>query len=164
MDLEIADAIDHTHQHFGQIFIGGVPALLNADGAYLSFICVFAGVEALAGFRWPAKQNGERFRDFISEYFEPPYQPMVSQLWDLRNSMVHSFSFWHFALAHHASAYHFKPDPQGQVILNAEDVYTAFVAAAQKYFAALRTSSDLQNRFAQRLADPNGGGLAVRPY
>jgi hypothetical protein len=160
--LDVPQAIDHTHQHFGEIFLGGIPALLNRDGAYLSFICVFAATEALAGFRHPEKGNGDRFRAFIAEYFDPKYHPLTSQLWELRNSMIHRFSPRHFALTHHNSPYHFRVDRQGQVTLNAEDVYAALVIAAERYFSHLRSDSAIQEMFARRVEDPDGAGLAVR--
>jgi hypothetical protein len=150
--------------HFGEIVLGGIPGLLNKDGAYLSFICVFAGIEALAGFRHPDRNSGERFREFATEYFDSKYNPLVGQLWDLRNSMVHSFSPRHFALIHHGSPQHLRTDPQGQLMLNAEDVYSSLVLATEKYFTHLRSDSGLQRLFAKRLSDPDGGGLAVRPY
>jgi hypothetical protein len=164
VELELEDAVDYTHQHFGEIFLGGIPGLLNRDGAYLSFICVFAGIEALAGFRHPDRKNGERLRDFVTEYFDSRYHPVAERLWELRNSMVHSFSPRHFALIHHGSMHHFRTDPQGQVMLNAEDMYASLVAATDRYFAHLRSDSGLQGLFAKRLSDPDGGGLAVRPY
>jgi hypothetical protein len=163
MALELREAIRVTHQHFGEIFIGGVPRLLNSNGAYLSFISVFAGTEALAGFRYPSvKSNGERFRSFVIEYFEPRYQPFAEQLWGLRNSMVHSFSPRHFRLTHHNSLLHFAAAPPAVAILNAEDVYAAFVTASEKYFLHLNSDSSLQALFEQRLSDPDGGGISVR--
>jgi hypothetical protein len=110
--MTLTDEIQNVHHHFSGIFIGGIPRLLNDDGAYLSFICTFAGIEALAGYRYPNEgQNGERFRCFINEYFEPQYGLLADKLWELRNSMVHSFSPKHFALCHHQSDQHFLDKP-----------------------------------------------------
>jgi hypothetical protein len=160
--VALADEVDNAHRRFSEIFVGGIPGLLNGDGAYLSFICVFAGTEALAGYRYAnVTGNGERFRAFLAEYFEPRYAPLAQQLWELRNSMVHGFSPKHFALCHHQSHLHFTDQPPYVKVLNAEDVYAEFVRAAEKYFHQLRSDSAIQALFEQRLADPDGGSLYV---
>jgi len=153
--------IDNTHGHFAAIFVGGIPNLLNADGAYLSFICVFSGTEALAGYRYAnINSNGERFRKFLTEYFEPRYHQFTQQLWELRNSMVHGFSPRHFALCHHQSQFHFTDRAPYLKVLNAEDVYAAFVAAAEKYFQHLRADPSLQALFRRRVT-ADGGGIYI---
>src|SRR5262249_10898467 len=105
--------------------------------------------------------NGDRFRTFITEYYDAKYHPYTDKLWELRNSMVHSFSPRNFVLTHHNSLNHFKPDPQGVLMLNAEDVYAALVAATEKYFAHLRSEKAVQDLLPTRLGDPAGGGRAV---
>jgi hypothetical protein len=161
---DILEQIEKVHGDFSQIFIGGVPQLLNDDGAYLSFICVFAGVEALAGYCYPdEKQNGERFRRFICDYFEARYSEIAKQLWDLRNSMVHGFAPKHFKLCHHKSHRHFTDAPSVLKVLNAEDVYSAFVSATERYFTQLKSDPTIQGQFEKRLRDPDGGALQVGP-
>jgi hypothetical protein len=158
----LSDDITNAHARFAEIFIGGIPRLLNRDGAYLSFICVFAGTEALAGYRYPnVTGNGDRFRSFLADYFEPRYSPVAQELWDLRNSMVHGFSPRHFALCHHQSQFHFTDRPPFLKVLNAENVYAAFVVAAEKYFQQLKTDAVVQASFEQRLTSQNGGSLYV---
>ncbi len=159
--MSLKEQIEATQRDFSRIFLGGIPQLLNDDGAYLSFVCVFAGVEALAGFRHPDKDNGERFRDFIGEYFEPRYHPFLSELWDLRNSLVHSFSPAHFALCHHQSHRHFTDHPPYLKVLNAEDAYAALVAASGRYFEGLREDSSLQALFERRAQSSKGGLLHI---
>ena len=158
----LSEEIDNAHVRFGEIFIRGIPRLLNPDGAYLSFICVFAGTEALAGYRYASvSRNGDRFRSFLADYFEPRYRPLTQELWDLRNSMVHGFSPKHFALCDHQSHLHFTDLPPFLKVLNAEDVYAAFVEATEKYFQQLKADPAIQARFQQRLTSENGGSLYV---
>lgn len=158
----LKEQIEATQGHFSRIFLGGIPQLLNDDGAYLSFVCVFAGVEALAGFRYPDKENGERFREFIRGYFETQYHPFLNELWDLRNSLVHSFSPAHFVLCHHQSHRHFADNPPYLKVLNAEDLYAALVAASGRYFQDLREDSSLQALFERRAKSSKGGLLHIR--
>jgi len=158
----VVDEIENSHRRFSEIFLAGIPGLLNDDGAYLSFICVFAGIEALAGYRYSdVKGKGDRFRSFVTEYFEARYGPLANQIWDLRNSMIHCFSPKHFALCHHQSHLHFTDQPPFLKVLNAEDVYAAFVQASEKYFQQLKSDSRIQTLFHKRLTDPEGGGLYV---
>ncbi len=160
--MALNDEIENVHRNFSEIFIGGIPRLLNNDGAYLSFICIFAGTEALAGYRYADLQgNGQRFRTFITDYFESRYHPLVNQLWDLRNSMIHSFSPKHFVLCHHQSNLHFTERPPYSKVLNAEDIYAAFVTAADKYFQSLKTDTNVQTQFQRRLNDQRGGSIYV---
>jgi hypothetical protein len=156
------ELVNHVHHQFARIYLGGVPSLLNDDGAFLSFITVLAGTEALAGFRHPDKGNGDRFRLFVEEYYPDPYKPLAAQLWEFRNAMVHSFSPGPFKLTHHHSEVHLKMDEE-VLVLNAEDFYAALVAASRAYFEALRTPSDIQKAFLQRVSSPKGGVVVVGP-
>jgi hypothetical protein len=150
---DVRESIDATHRHFSSIFIGGIPRLLNSDGAYLSFIAIFAGTESLAGFRYRDDGNGPRFRRFVAQYYESRYEPLAGKLWDLRNSMTHSFAPRHFLLTHHQSHRHFAAQPPFVAVLNAEDVYAAFVTATEGYFRDLLGDTTLQDIFMQRLGD-----------
>ncbi len=169
MDVELEKAIEGAHAQFARIYLGGIPRLLNDDGAFLSFICVCSGVEALAGYRHPdVKENGTRFKEFLREYFAAPYGSMSEQLWAFRNSMVHAFSpGQHFALVHHQSQNHFRTHRDKSeaklTVLNAEDFYAAFLVGAQTYFQGLRSSSELQELFRKRVQDAGGGLIAVGP-
>jgi hypothetical protein len=160
--MALVDEIQNAHHRFSEVFIGGIPRLLNADGAYLSFICVFSGVEALASYRYPnQRSNGARFQSFVHEYFEPRYGVLAPQLWGLRNSLVHGFGPRHFGLCHHESDRHFTEHAPNIKVLNAEDVYAAFVTAAERYFIHLKSDVSLQEFFERRLNDPDGGSMYV---
>lgn len=60
-----ADLVDHVHANFARIYLGGIPSLLNDDGAFLSFICCLTATESLGGFLEPTANNGVRFRAFV---------------------------------------------------------------------------------------------------
>jgi hypothetical protein len=156
-----ADQIIETRRLYSKLFLSGIPELLNDNGAYLSFVCVFAGVEALAGYRYPDHKNGPRFRAFIKEYFEPRFHPLVAELWDLRNSLVHSFSPAHFALCHGQSHRHFTDHPPYLKVLNAENTHEELVAASSCYFDELAGRPDLQALFERRANSPRGGLLRI---
>lgn len=161
MDQQITNVV----AWFGRIYLGGVPQLIRDETAFLSFVCMLAGIEALGGYRDPdapgPTANGQRFQAIVNDYFPIPYRPHASNLWDFRNGMVHGFSPRQFALTHHNSNIHFRPTADGAIILNAEDFYAAFLSASTAYFADLSASPDLQAKFSRRLASQKGGSFAV---
>jgi hypothetical protein len=160
--LAIDQQIAFVRREFGRIYLGGIPSLLNNDGAFLSFICVLTAVEALAGFRHPKLANGPRFRKFVQEYFPTDLKGFSIQLWSFRNGMIHGFQPGPFAITHHNSQLHLTTQ-NNRPVLNAEEFYSAIVDAARHYFGALSRSKPLQKAFGARLADPKGGLIVVQP-
>jgi hypothetical protein len=150
------ELIEEVRAEFDRVYIGGVPGLLTDDGAFLSFVSVLTGTEALAGFFAPTLSNGDRFRRFVSRFYPVSLRGRADDLWRLRNAIVHAFHPGPFALTHHNSRLHLTT-PHGQTILNAENFYAALVEASDAYFSALATESDLRQAFINRLSDPNGG-------
>jgi hypothetical protein len=55
--MSTSDLINKVHANFARIYLGGIPSLLNDDGAFLSFICVLTATEALGGFLNPAPET-----------------------------------------------------------------------------------------------------------
>jgi hypothetical protein len=157
-----ADLINHVQAEFTRIYLGGIPSLLNDDGAFLSFICCLTAIEALGGFLRPNDGNGDRFRSFVDRYFPDPYPSQSSQLWKLRNAAVHGFSPGPYKLTHHNGHLHLTADG-GVTVLNAEDFYASLVAAAKRYFDELRIDANLQTAFVARANDPSTGILVVSP-
>jgi hypothetical protein len=168
--------IENTIAAFSAIYLGGIPPIITNDSAFLAFICMLTATEALAGYRYGAEERnpGERFNRFVREYFPPEYhaftqtdsQYLDGRLWCFRCRMVHGFSPAGFALTHHHSEGHLLQveSNTGNPILNAEDVYAAFLSAAQAYFKELRSDSLLQDNFVARLDDRRyGGGIGIGP-
>jgi hypothetical protein len=157
--------IEGVQAGFERIYIGGIPQLIRDETAFLSFVCMLAGTEALGGYRDPDASgtgaNGKRFADFVAVYFPPPYRPHAKKLWEFRNGMIHGFSPRQFALTHHNSRAHMTRTPDGAIILNAGDFYAAFLSASNSYFAELASSPKLQANFVRRLESRRGGSLAV---
>jgi hypothetical protein len=157
---DIPAHIDSYRQHFDSMYVGGIPNLLNDSGAFLSFLAVLAGTEALAGLYQPSLGTGARFRNFVAKYFPPEYSAHVNDLWSLRNGIVHSFNPGPFALTHHNSRLHLQ-SPHGQLLLNAEDLYAALILASRAYFAALSADAAMQANFMQRVSARDGGAPQV---
>jgi hypothetical protein len=153
---DTVDKINWARHAVGRIYLGGIPSLLNDDGAFLSFICVVSATEALAGFCHPTLGNGDRFKKFVEAYFPEQYKPLSSKLWDFRNALVHAFNPGPFVISHHQSELHFTTK-DGQIVINAEEFYAALVTATQEYFKALNASEEMQRSFLTRLADKKGG-------
>jgi hypothetical protein len=148
--------------NFGRIYLGGIPSLLNDDGAFLSFICSLTATEALGGFLSPNLGNGPRFKTFVQRYFPDPYPAQVEDLWKLRNAAVHGFSAGPYKLTHHNSHVHLTQDG-GLTVLNAEDFYATLVSASKRYFDDLGKDAVLQAAFVERANDPETGVLIVGP-
>jgi hypothetical protein len=66
--MNTKELIKHVAANFGRIYLGGIPSLLNDDGAFLSFICSLTAIEALGGFLNPKLGNGPRFKKFVQRY------------------------------------------------------------------------------------------------
>jgi hypothetical protein len=157
MTPALLDEIDGYRQHFDAMYVGGIPHLMNEDGAYLAFLAIITATDALAGLFAPSKGTGERFRAFVETYFPPDHRPYAERLWELRNGVVHSFNPGpFFALTYHASRHHLK-SPFGIVTLNAEDFFAALLSASSAYFEALLQEPDLQVNFQKRVKAKDGG-------
>jgi hypothetical protein len=160
--MNVTDHVNHVQSNFARIYLGGIPCVLNDDGAFLSFICCLTATEALAGFLNPALGNGPRFKEFVRRYFPPPYPLQADTFWRFRNAAVHGFSPGPYKLVHHKGNLHLTTDG-GQTVLNAEDFYATVVLATRQYFDDLRRDANLQAVFLQRANDPDTGLLAVVP-
>ena len=98
--------------NFSRIYLGGIPSLLNDDGAFMSFICCLTAMEALGGFIAPKLGNGPRFKTFVKMYMPAPLCDQADELWRFRNAAVHGFSPGPDALTHHSTHVHLAI-PQG---------------------------------------------------
>ena len=157
MTPALLDEIDGYRAHFDTMYVGGIPRLLNEDGAYLAFLAIVSATDALAGLFAPTKGAGERFRIFVETYFPEDHRPFADRLWELRNTIVHSFNPGpFFGLTFHASRQHLK-SPIGHVTLNAEDLFAALLFASRAYFDSLLIDAKLQENFQKRVAATDGG-------
>ena len=150
--------IEQFRFHFDAMYVGGIPRLLNDDGAFLAFLAMLTAVDALSGTFAPREVSGQRFRKFVAEFFPAPLSERAEDLWKFRNLMVHAFNPGPFALVCHQSRLHLTSQSE-LTVLNAEDFYAALIFASQQYFDALGKDVELQKLFAQRIADSDGGGI-----
>lgn len=154
--------IDEAQRCFNQIYIDGIPLIIRDNSAFLSFVCILTGIEALSGYRFDKGNLERRFKSFVEHYFPDGYKPFVADLWEFRKKMVHAFSPAAFALTHNNPSLHFSKTSDGRLIMNAEDFYEAFRSAATKYFSELADDPALQQSMVKRLDDLyNGGSIAV---
>ncbi len=145
-------------RHFDQYYLGVIPRLLNEEGMFLAFVSMLTSIECLAGTYAPHQGSGERFRAFVSRFFPKSYEPFVTQLWQFRNRMIHSFNPSPFAIVCHQSRMHLIVADDVPV-LNAEDLYADVIVASREYFSALYSDLELQNRFVKRVTDGDGGRI-----
>jgi hypothetical protein len=151
--------IQSAEKWFRQIYLDGVPILLRAnETAFLSFLCVVAATDALAGYRYATNNVGDRFSDFISAYFPGKYAPHAANLYLFRCRMLHNFSPAHFTLVHASPRLHLTQGSIGDTILSDESFFVDMKIAAEHYFADLSADSALQLTMQDRLRDLNRGG------
>jgi hypothetical protein len=143
-------------RHFDQYYLGVIPRLLNEECVFLAFVSMLTAIESLAGTFAPNLSSGQRFRAFVSRFFPQSYRSLVTQLWQFRNRMVHSFNPSPFAIVCHQSRMHLTV-ADGVPVLNAEDIYADVVTASREYFSALYADLDLQKNFAKRVSHGDGG-------
>lgn len=155
---QLSNVAAEFRRHFDQYYLGVIPRLLNEEGVFLAFVSMLTAVESLAGTYAPNLSAGERFRAFVSKFFPKSYQPVVAQLWQFRNRMIHSFNPNPFLIVCHQSRMHLAV-ADGVPMLNAEDMYADVLTASREYFAALYSDPELQQSFAKRVTDGDGGRI-----
>ena len=160
VDKKISEAISC----FNEIYLDGIPIIIRDKTAFLSFMCILTGIEALSGYCYDESEVRKRFKDFICNYFPENYKSLVENLWTFRNKMVHAFSPASFVLVHNMQNKHFKKHSDGRLILNAENFFQAFSSAAKQYFNDVLRDPSLQVTMLKRLDDlHNGGSICVFP-
>jgi hypothetical protein len=144
---------------FNDIILGGVPILLRQNKtAFLSFMCCVAAIDALAGYRYETDGVGERFQDFIRDYFPGSYKSHAKNLYELRCRLLHNFSPAYFTLVHDLHAKHLKPSPIGDTILSDDAFFSDLKEAALKFFDEVQKDVDRQNTMNARLLNSEKGG------
>jgi hypothetical protein len=150
--------VDGYQVHFDQVYVAGIPNLLNDSGAFLSFLAVLSATEALAGLYAPSGKPGERFKEFVRRFYPSELASRADDLWAFRNAMVHSFNPGPLLLTHNNSRSHLST-VHGPVMLNAQDFYAALLFAYRGYFAALVQDQDLLAKFITRISSKDGGAM-----
>lgn len=158
MDNQIETAV----HWFRRIYLDGIPVLLQRnETAFLSFLCVAAATDALAGYRYQSVGVGDRFQSFVKEYFSSDYKPHANSLYFFRCRMLHNFSPAYFSLVHAKPEAHLQPSAIGDVILDDGTFFKDMSEAAERYFDQLRANSTFQNDMLKRLNDISNGGAIV---
>jgi len=145
---------------FTDIILGGVPILLRQnETAFLSFMCSVAAIDALAGYRFYTTNSvGQRFKDFIKEYFPATYTSHVENLYKLRCRLLHNFSPAYFTLAHATPAKHLQQSQIGDTILSDDAFFADLKRAALKFFDEVQNDATRQDAMNARLLDLENGG------
>jgi len=159
--IQLSEAAADYRRHFDQFYLGVIPRLLNEEGMFLAFVSILNGIESLAGVYAPDLGTGERFREFVVNYFPASYTPYKDQLWKFRNLMIHAFNPGDFLILCHQSRMHLS-EASGKRMLNVEDFYADMVSASRNYFLALYSEAELQKRFAKRISIDDGGRLKTQ--
>ncbi len=66
----LEEQIEDIHRNFSRIYLGGIPAIITDESAFLSFIYVLAAAEALAGYRYSdVRESGKASRNLSKSTF-----------------------------------------------------------------------------------------------
>lgn len=132
-------------------------------------MCVFAGVDLLAKFF--AGDDGQgvgfRFKEFATTYFDLT-DSEVEALYQLRNSMLHSFGL--YSRGRNGTAYRFQLVSSGSrplirhtspdhYLVDVISLHEDFEKAVRKYEQAVRAESALQQKFLAMF--PNYGAISI---
>ncbi len=146
-------------QAFRRIILEGVPLLLQQnETAFLSFMCSLAAIDALAAYRYTTASVGNRFRDFITEYFPAAYAPHAENLYRLRCRVLHNFSPAYFTLTHGNPGAHLQPSPIGDTMLSDVVFFQDLANAATNFFHEVEVNDDRQDAMNARLLNIDQGG------
>jgi len=155
MDTQIETSI----QWFRQIYLEGVPFLLRQnETAFLSFVCSVTAIDALAAYRYTNENVGERFSNFVTEYFPSEYKPHAANLYKFRCRLLHNFSPAHFSLVHAMPEKHLLLSPINDTVLDDGSFFDHLRFAADRYFEELLRSPSLQHDVLARLNNHKNGG------
>ena len=131
-------------ENFKRVFYEDLEALIGEKRGFSAFLLAFAGIDALAGCRYPEEQEaGVRFKRFIEAYFPKEYSIHKHDIWRQRNYLIHNFAgvfTWG-----HPENHLTKCD--GNVLLNAEDFHKALILASTNYFDDVKKSGTIQDVF-----------------
>jgi hypothetical protein len=142
--------IERTIKNFREIFYKGIPVMLaQNETALLAFMCMMAGTDALAAYRYDHNNVGKRFEDFVTGYFPPAYGPHAKNLYLFRCRLLHNFSPAYFSVAHNRPDAHLKPSGIGDSVLSDDVFFADIKSAAEKYFAELPTHQSCRRRCSQ---------------
>jgi hypothetical protein len=144
---------------FNDIILGGIPLLLRRnETAFLSFMCSLAAIDALSGYRCKSDKVGDRFVDFIKEYFPASYTPHAERLYNLRCRMLHNFSPAFFTLTHANPTAHLQTSSIGDIVLSDAEFFADVRAAAAKFFNEVQADATRQDVMNARLLNVEKGG------
>ena len=153
------DDVDRAVTAFREVFFDGLPVMLRQnETSFLSFMCIMAATDALSAYRYDSNNVGDRFKDFITEYFGDVYRPHAENLYKFRCRLLHNFSPAYFTLVHGRRGMHLKPSAIGDYVLEDVTLFEDMRTAGEKYFAELGASSDLRAKMLTRLTDVHKGG------
>ena len=157
--MAITPQIQAAIRGFNEIILGGIPLLLRQnETAFLSFMCSVAAIDALSGYRYTTNKIGDRFHDFIKEYFPASYAPHVEKLYLLRCRILHNFSPAYFTLAHTNPSTHLQKSSIGDTVLSDEVFFADLAKAAAKFFSEVESDAGRQDAMNARLLNIDKGG------
>lgn len=155
MTKEIQSAI----KGFTEIIIDGVPILLGQNQtAFLSFLSSVAAIDALAGYRYTTDKVGERFQDFVKDYFPNTYASHAEKLYLFRCRLLHNFSPTYFTLVHANPVAHLAKSALGDTVLSDDVFFSDLKTAAEKFFDEVQSHIGRQDVMNARLNNLDKGG------
>lgn len=157
--MAITPQIEASIRGFNEIILLGVPVLHRQnETAFLSFMCCIAAIDALSGYRYATDKVGDRFPDFIREYFPAAYKSHADNLYLLRCRLLHNFSPAYFTLVHAKPHAHLGKSAINDTVLSDESFFADLKAASMKFFDEVQADSSRQTLMNARLENLAKGG------
>ncbi len=156
----MAPEIEEAVKWFRKIYLDGIPVLLRqSETSFLSFVCVVAAMDALAGYRFKnLTRVGDRFSQFVLDYFPPGYSAHAAKLYLFRCRLLHNFSPAYFSLAHASPNSHLEASLIGDTTLSDETFFADMRSDSEKYFSDLQSMPQLRTNMLYRLKNLEEGG------
>jgi len=155
--------LDVFRPHFDVMVINPAKDIAkHHNGAMPAFLWITCAIDWLAGFMVGKDRNkiggaiGTSYIDFINGYFPPEYKCHAYGIYNLRTGLVHNYSIKEarqnkrreYALTHGERAgTHFALLPNGQFLLNLDDLLDDFVLATESYFEDVRNNAGRLHSF-----------------
>jgi hypothetical protein len=135
-------------------------------------MAILAGIDLLAKFYAGEDKHGkvrQRFQNFVNEYFQPISSDDVETVYQLRNSLLHSFGLYsksskqeyRFILILPKAEPLVQQRPENVYLISITALYEKFEAAIRNYREDVERNPTLQDKFSRMF--PNYGVVRVHP-
>lgn len=137
----------------------------HPNGAMPAFLWIMCAIDWLAGYMYGDERGSKNrhlvhdtYVEFIKNYFPPDYSQHAEGIYNLRNGLIHNYTIKErkavrqreYVLTHkNIAGKHFEQLPNGQILLNLDDLLKDFIYAKEKYFEEVESNPSRLEKFIQ---------------